>query len=282
MKANKEKSANIDSRVVDDFGKEWKNFNQGIGLSEDEKRHHFSDYFDLFPWSQISDDAIGFDAGCGSGRWASLVLPRVAHLHCIDPSEAINVAKENLGKYKNCTFHKEAIHEMSLDDSSMDFGYSLGVLHHLPNPLKGMIDCTNKLKKGAPFLVYLYYAMDNQPKWFRLIWKCTDYLRKVISILPTPLKIFLTNIIAIAIYLPLARMALLIEKAGFSIHSWPLSNYRDKSIYTMRTDALDRFGTRLEYRFKKDEILEMLKEAGLENISISDSVPYYCAIGYKK
>jgi ubiquinone/menaquinone biosynthesis C-methylase UbiE len=282
MKADKEKLLNIDSRVVDDFGKEWKNFNQGKGLSESEKLHHFSDYFSLFPWSQIPQDAIGFDAGCGSGRWASLVLPRVGHLHCIDPSEAIHVAQENLSEFQNCSFHKEAIHEMRLDDSSMDFGYSLGVLHHLPNPLEGMIDCVRKLKSGAPFLVYLYYAMDNQPRWFRLLWKCSDYLRKVICIMPSQLKIFLTNLIALIIYFPTARMSLLIEKVGFSVHSWPLSNYRDKSFYTMRTDALDRFGTRLEYRFRKEEIVEMLKESGLEEISISESVPYYCAIGYKK
>ena len=31
--------------------------------------------------------------GCGSGRWASLVAPRVGHLNCIDPSSAIDVAK---------------------------------------------------------------------------------------------------------------------------------------------------------------------------------------------
>ena len=32
--------------------------------------------------------------GCGSGRWAQFVAPRVKKLFCIDPSEAINVAKK--------------------------------------------------------------------------------------------------------------------------------------------------------------------------------------------
>lgn len=42
-------------------------------------------------------------------------------------------------------------------------------------------------------------------------------------------------------YYPLARLALLAGKAGLDPKHFPLSQYRDKSFYTMRTDALDRF-----------------------------------------
>jgi 2-polyprenyl-3-methyl-5-hydroxy-6-metoxy-1,4-benzoquinol methylase len=44
----------------------------------------------------------------------------------------------------------------------MDFGYSLGVLHHIPDAQKALSDCVKKLKLGAPFLVYLYYSFDNR------------------------------------------------------------------------------------------------------------------------
>jgi hypothetical protein len=50
----------------------------------------------------------------------------------------------------------------------------------------------------------------------------------------------------------------------------------------MRTDALDRFGTRLEQRYTKAEIEEMMKRAGLVDIRFSDSAPFWCAVGYKK
>ena len=49
----------------------------------------------------------------------------------------------------------------------------------------------------------------------------------------------------------------------------------------MRTDALDRFGTRLEKRFTQKQIREMITGAGLENIVFSKSEPYWCAVGYK-
>lgn len=50
----------------------------------------------------------------------------------------------------------------------------------------------------------------------------------------------------------------------------------------MRTDSLDRFGTRLESRFSKREIRQMLEEAGLDKIKFRDGTPYWCAVGVKK
>ena len=87
--------------------------------------------------------------------------------------------------------------------------------------------------------------------------------------------------LALFIYLPLARISLAIEFLGIKVNSIPLSYYSNKSFYTMRTDSLDRFGTRLEKRFSKSEIKLMMKEAGLERIKFSDSEPYWVALGYK-
>ena len=50
----------------------------------------------------------------------------------------------------------------------------------------------------------------------------------------------------------------------------------------MRTDSLDRFGTRLEHRFTKKQIEMMMNNAGLEKIIFSDIAPFWCAIGYKR
>jgi hypothetical protein len=50
----------------------------------------------------------------------------------------------------------------------------------------------------------------------------------------------------------------------------------------MRTDALDRFGTRLEQRFTRAEIQAMMQRAGLERIQISPTEPFWCAVGYRR
>ena len=72
-----------------------------------------------------------------------------------------------------------------------------------------------------------------------------------------------------------------LEKLNLNVTNFPLSSYKNLSFYTMRTDALDRFGTRLEQRFTRDEIKIMMENAGLENIKFSNSKPYWVAVGYK-
>jgi len=275
------RNKNIDPKTVAGFGYEWNRYDQSE-LSESEQRELFENYFLIFPWYLLPEEPEGFDLGCGSGRWAKLVAPRVGRLHCIDPSSALAVARKNLSYLHNCEFHNAAVDDIPVDDASMDFGYSLGVLHHVPDTQAGIRACVNKLKPGAPFLVYLYYAFDNRPWWFVVIWRLSDVLRRVISCFPHGLRYFTSQIIALLIYLPVSRFAALIEKLGFSVSNFPLSAYRSCSFYTMRTDALDRFGTRLEQRFSREQIKTMMENAGLERVGFSNSVPYWCALGYRK
>lgn len=272
---------NKDEAVIHGFGNEWKKFDQSE-LSKQELELIGEEYFGIFPWKILPENSVGFDLGCGSGRWAKLVAPRVGHLHCIDPSIAIEVAKNNLSSNANCSFHQNGVDDIPLEDNSMDFGYSLGVLHHIPDTAAGLKACVNKIKPGAPFLVYLYYAFDNQPFWFRAIWKASDLFRRLISIMPFPLRFVSSQLIATLVYFPLAKLSRLVEILGGKVHSFPLSAYRFKSFYTMRTDALDRFGTRLEHRYTRVQIQKMMEDAGLENIKFSDSIPFWVAVGIKK
>lgn len=272
---------NIDIKTVNDFGDEWSRFDQSV-LSDEELSNRFDEYFSVFPFEDLSNDSIGFDVGCGSGRWAKLMAPRVGLLHCIDPSSALDMAKKNLKHLSNCLFYRLDIDSLPMHDNSMDFGYSLGVLHHVPNTSEALNKCVEKLKPGAPFLVYLYYAFDNRPLWFRFIWMASNFLRFFIAKLPFPLKYLISQFIAVIVYWPLTRIALMIEKFGYDVDNIPLSYYRKYSFYSMRTDALDRFGTRLEHRHTKEQIRDMMKESGLENIVFSSAAPYWCAMGYKK
>jgi SAM-dependent methyltransferase len=270
---------NLDKDVVAGFGDEWSRFDQSA-LEESELRRMFENYFNIFPWAALPENAVGFDLGCGSGRWAKLVAPRVGHLHLIDPSDAIEVAKRNLSASGNCSFHRAGVENIPLENESCDFGYSLGVLHHIPDTEAGIRSCVAKLKKGAPFLLYLYYRFDNKPAWFRALWKATDVSRSVISRLPHSGRYILSQLLAASVYFPLARTALLLEKTGTNVENFPLSQYRRNSFYTMRTDALDRFGTRLERRFTKKEMRDMMEHSGLRNVTFSET-SFWTAVGYK-
>lgn len=260
---------NVDRATVEGFGREWGVYDQSV-LSDEEGRRTFGDYFSIFDFTGLDE---GFDLGCGSGRWAKYVAPKVKLLHCIDPSDAIEVAKRNLADHPNVTFHRADSGQIPLKDGSQSFGYCLGVLHHIPDPEEAMRSAVRKLRPGAQFLVYLYYALETKPAWFKAIWKASNLLRKIISRLPFPVRNAATSTIALLVYWPLAR---------FGRSNWPLVEiYRDKSLYTMRTDALDRFGTRLEHRFTQDQIRAMMERCSLKQIRFSEGKPYWVAVGLK-
>lgn len=242
----------------------------------------FEAYFSLFAFDAFPPDAEGFDLGCGTGRWAMLAAPKVGTLHCIDPSpRALGVARRRLASFPNVTFHEAGVDDIPFADGSQDFGYSLGVLHHIPDTAAAMASCVRKLKPGAPFLVYIYYAFDNRPRWFRRLWQVSDGGRKIISRLPFGLRKAVTTAIAASVYWPLSRGARLLERTGRDFANFPLRAYRNLSFYTLRTDALDRFGTRLEQRFTRDEIREMMAEAGLEQVTFREDLPFWVACGRK-
>lgn len=272
---------NIDLATVEGFGDEWAAFDQ-TALDPQEHRALFEKYFSIFPFDSLGPDAEGFDLGCGSGRWAELMTERVRRLHCIDPSEkALAVAKRRLAGNAAAQFHLAGVDTIPLANDSQDFGYSLGVLHHIPDTKAAMRDCVRKLKPGAPFLVYLYYRFDNRPAWFRMLWAISDVARRGISSLPFGARKAVASVIALTVYWPLARMAGLFHRLGANVSAFPLSFYRDLSFYTMRTDALDRFGTKLEHRFTCKEIASMMETSGLEDIRFCDSEPYWIACGRK-
>lgn len=272
---------NKDQHTVDSFGDEWERFDQSA-LPEQESVSIFNLYFSRFPWEALPANAVGFDMGCGSGRWARLVAPRVGILHCIDPSSALEVARRNLKGFGNLRFHNAGVADNVLPKGSQDFGYSLGVLHHIPDTAAALRSCVELLKPGAPFQLYLYYAFDNRSWGFRGIWRLSEVVRRLVSSLNPSLKQISADLLAVAIYFPLARASRILERLGVPVSGIPLSFYRDKSFYTMRTDSRDRFGTPLEQRFTRRQIEEMMREAGLVDIEFSDAEPYWCAVGRKR
>ncbi len=267
---------NYDSKTVKDFGSEWSTFSQKKNISELKKI--YNNYFKIFPFNKINKNSFGFDAGCGSGRWAQFIAPNVKELHCIEPSkEAINVAKINLKKFKNCKFINSTIDEyFSKKTILYDFGYCLGVLHHIPNTQKALNKMAMKLKKNSPLLLYIYYNFENKSLFFKCILFFSNLLRIFISKLPLIIKKIITDFIALIVYFPMSKINKYLNL------NLPLSYYKDKSFYVMRTDSLDRFGTRLEKRFSKTMIIKIMENAHLKNIQFYKSEPYWVVIGYRK
>ncbi len=274
---------NVHERTLDSFGREWSRFTQlDSDFTDIDRQSVFDSYFRTFPWDELPANAFGVDIGCGSGRWAVLVAPRVGRLLAIDPSSAaLQTAKKNLNSFPNVTVLPGEADDIPADNASLDFAYCLGVLHHVPDTAKAIASTAKKMKPGAPLLLYVYYNLDNRPAWYRWIWIASNAGRISISAMPKFLQAMLTWLIAALIYWPIARTALMLDKVNALPANWPLSFYRAKAFYVMHTDAYDRFCTPLEKRFSKQEIETILLANGFCDIRFSDSEPYWACIAYR-
>jgi ubiquinone/menaquinone biosynthesis C-methylase UbiE len=271
----------VDEKVVESFGEEWKKFNS---FDEAEIDKIGKQYFDILPNSIYSSNVTVLDVGCGTGRWTKYLAGKVGLIDAVDPSEAIFAADKFLNDCPNVRLTKATSESLPFADNTYDMVMSIGVLHHIPDTKKAMMDCVSKVKRGGYFYTYLYYSLDNRGKLFKAIFWASNLLRRFISTLPTGPKKFTCDILAVVIYMPFVLMARFLHAIGLkkAASRLPLSIYRDKSFFIIRNDALDRFGTSLEQRFSKQQIYEMMSQCGLTEIQFSDMEPYWHAIGKKK
>ena len=276
----KDSELNSDLLTVESFGDEWEKFNI---FSDDEIYNAGEQYFDIVSHDILNKDTIALDAGCGSGRWSRFIAPKVKFIEAIDPSKSIFYAKNNNFDTRNIRFSHAGIENIPFKNESFDFIFSLGVLHHIPNTEKALLELFKKLKKGGSILLYLYYSLDNRSTFYKLLFKPINFLRKIISKLPKIIKFLICDLIAFSVYVPLKFISKLFKfflRNNF-YKNIPLYYYHDKSLNIIRNDSLDRFGTPLEQRFSKSEIKEMLIKVGAKEILFSDLEPYWHVI-FKK
>ena len=277
--SSKEEDRNLDQEVINSFGHEWEAFKYIDTQTDDALDSQFEAYcrpIDLHEFSpKIS---IAGDFGAGSGRWSHRLLPFFSSIYVLEPSDrAIKVLKDKFFDTPQIMILQETVGANSIPENSLDLALSLGVLHHIPDTGLAIKDVASKIKSGGVFLCYLYYKLENKPLFYRGLFWASNSLRWVISRLPYGIRRLIAQIIAGAIYLPLARTSKLVGSRGKDVSNFPLHHYADMPFVMLQNDALDRFGTRLEQRFSKKEITEMLGKAGfdLSTLKFSEVEPFW-------
>ncbi len=270
---------NRDDHVISHFGGEWKAFNY---LDSDQLRDvsaQFAAYIQPLPAGFLKPGTLEIgDFGAGSGRWAHFFLEYASQLWLIEPGkESFEVLRQRFRNDSKVHLLNETVSENGVPAESLDLAVSLGVLHHLPDTQLGIQDICKKIKPGGYFLCYLYYALENKPLVYRMIWNISNSFRLGISKLPYFGRRVVCEIIAGLIYFPFARFSRMVEAAGRSSKNIPLHHYKDMTFYVMRNDAYDRFGTSLEQRFTRSQISQMLESSDfdLSTLKFSESEPFW-------
>ncbi|MBL0356219.1 MAG: class I SAM-dependent methyltransferase [Chitinophagaceae bacterium] len=271
---------NIDKEVVKSFGEEWLKFQH---FSDEMINRCGEEYFDLIADDIVNKNSYVLDIGCGTGRWTKYLTSRANFIEAVDPSNSIFAADNLLDNISNVRLSKAGIETIPFNDETFDFVMSVGVLHHTPDPEKAMVDCVKKVKRGGYFYCYLYHNLESKNWFSRALFWAGELVRKMVCRLPMSTKAFVCDILAVIVYLPFILWVRLLILLGFknTALKMPLGAYHNKSFFIIRNDSLDKFGTKLEHRYSREEVEMMMANAGLKEIKISDGIPYYHAIGKK-
>jgi SAM-dependent methyltransferase len=104
------------------------------------------------------------DAGCGTGVGTEYIahLNPEANITAIDLSDrAIEVARERCQRSgaSNATFQPLSIYDVDQIPGTFDWINCVGVLHHMPDPIKGLQKLASKLAPGGIIHIFVYAAL---------------------------------------------------------------------------------------------------------------------------
>lgn len=100
--------------------------------------------------------AIALEAGCGAGRHTELLARHGWRLISVDLSKAVESAYENVKDYDNVLVIQADLNSLPLKAQAFDVVFSLGVLHHTPNPFNTFRSIKTHLKLGGSLSVSVY------------------------------------------------------------------------------------------------------------------------------
>jgi len=259
----------------------WSKYNNKKPL----KKYHFDNMQEVIP-DKIVRGAVGLDLGCGCG-WDVFIMAKknpLTRIIGIDISDGIDVAcglNENLA---NVSLIKGSATQIPLRDKICDFVYSFGVLHHIPNYRKGLLEIGRVLKDNSPCFLYLYENhSDNSIKYIGI--KITQLIRKI-TIRITPKVLYILCFLASPLFVGLfSYPAKFFKRFRFTYGLYEKMPFNfGTGFLSLTGDLYDRLSVPLEHRFDRKGLFNMFKECGFNDINITrlKNTAGWVVWGYKR
>ena len=250
------------------FGFEWTRFPEMY----DEWSRSFLEY--MHPHlPQFFRGKKVLDAGCGNGRFAHYAAKYGAEVWAMDLGPAVEVAKRNTESAGKAQVIQADLHRPPFAPESFDFVYSIGVLHHLPDPEAAFHNLLRYLKPGGEIQIYLYWKPEGQPIKRALLAVVTA-LRRITTRLPHRINYVLAFPAAVAAFAFFVWPYRLLKKLpGLKAlaDKLPMKQYANFPFRVCVNDQLDRFSAPIENRYTKQEVAGWLSRANLEQARISSA-----------
>ena len=249
------------------FGYQWKAFSE-IG---NYFKENFLNY--IYPIKpEFFAGKLGLDAGCGAGRHIYFAAEFGAQMVGIDFSEAIEAAYENNKDKKNVHFIQADILNLPFPKNSFDFVYSLGVLHHLPDPMQGFHQLVSVAKESI--FIWIYSKRRRMTNFL------LEKLRRYTHRLPHNWLYRISYLVAMmewALFLqPYKKLSQIksLKKIVDKITFPRIKIYSKYPFQVSHTDWFDRLAAPIRFYYDEADLIEWSKVTGLKNVMVSPTGLY--------
>ena len=249
------------------FGYEWTHYAELTDKYLDE----FLDWIKPVDRSFFLDRVV-LDAGCGKGRHAYLAAQFGARdVVGADLSEAVEAAFENTRQFPNVHIIQADLYSLPFLNP-FDFIYSIGVLHHLPDPNLGFLSLVQHIKPGGRISLWVYGKEGNA--WIETI---VDPIRiRATSKLPKPLTRALSFLISLPLFAALKlvyqpanqipRLAPLKSKLPYADYLLSISDF---SFAENFWNVFDHLVAPTAFYHSREEVEDWFAAANLQQIEIT-------------
>lgn len=258
------------------FGYEWSHFPE----MRAEWERNFWEYMHPHTPESFRGKRV-LDAGCGNGRHTYYAAQSNAEVWAVDICSAVEVAKHNTRLHNNVYVAQADIHHLPFEPESFDLIYSLGVLHHLPDPESAFRNLLRYLKPGGWIQIYLYWRPENQPVK-RALLAFVEAIRRITTRIPHRLVYGLSFPAAAIVFAGFVWPYQLLAAAGLSgiAERMPMKQYARYPFRVCVNDQFDRLSAPIEVRYTREEVEGWMRRAGLEDIVVRPNFGW-CATGRK-
>jgi len=234
--------AELNRRTSAFFGDQWTRLGEDARVDMDDLLLHLP-----AGWSAGVFSGVVLDAGCGAGRYTALVAQCGAAAIGMDVSESVLAASR---VWPEAAFVQADLAAPPFAPATFDVVYSFGVLHHLPDPIRGLSACFELVKPGGVLLAWVY---SDHGGIFR---RARVTVRRLVRRVPVLLE-------------PAAGAAAVALALSQRLDSRRLTFYRGRSLRQIYVDCHDALAAPVEVYLSEDDCrawLSMLpaREAGAE------------------
>jgi SAM-dependent methyltransferase len=232
---------------VASFGRQWNRYDVA---RDEEDEATFAVKTGIEP--RELGELLVLDAGCGGGRYARLAGRAGARVVGVDLSAAVEKAAALCADLPHVAIVQADLLDLPLAEGAFDLAFSIGVLHHSPDPRRAFAEVAARVKPGGRLAVWLYRRNTPPQEWLN------SALRSVTTRLPA------------RVLEPLcAGLGVLGAVPGLNKSLNKIANFSNHPDRTLRVcDNFDWYAPKYQSHHTADELQGWFRAEGFDDLRV--------------